>query len=275
MMKIRNKCTVRSERLPMQIAARKNAIFGAPFAANGQTMKTVEKAYFYSRSQRTICRKKGTVGERLLGAPTLPFVRFFLKGANGERYAAVFDALDDLTSRIRGLPCTVIGLMHPNKKVDMPSIERILGSQAFSAFVRSVVLLRHENAEQTIVRMIHGKHNNSVKGGDLLFTKRNTKGEHSRDQYLKIDWERAESNIDVDKAFNKAEGDGETALSWLQKHLSDHEWHDLKEIQHECENYNIHTWDTVKKARERHKEMIESKTTGFGPKKVTKWRLKK
>src|SRR5262249_5375397 len=102
--------------------------------------------------------------------------------------------LEQLADKIDDLQCALLAIMHPNKKIDLAAIERLLGSVAFGNVVRSVVLLTPEDADVT--RWVHEKYNLSRKGDDLLFSKVNRKSEtHPRGQYIGIDWRQAKDNV--------------------------------------------------------------------------------
>jgi hypothetical protein len=191
----------------------------------------------------------------------------FLDINNVNDIKEVYAALADLSDKIRGLHCTVIGLMHPNKKTDLEGIERILGSVGLPNYVRSVLVLRPEDA--TTVRQVHLKYNLSIKGRDLLFVKSNTKGEKSRGQYLKIEWAKAEKDINPDMAFAKVAKD-ETAWDWLRGFLSDRAWHKRDDIIVAAQRH-AHTEDAVRKAKEQHTAEIDD--TKYVNRKVY-WRLK-
>lgn len=203
-----------------------------------------------------------------------PLLRY-LGVENPNDVNGAYGSLEKLSDKIRDLPCTIVGLMHPNKKVDMPAVERILGSVAFPSFVRSVILLRPEE-DEGVVRMVHGKHNNSVKGDDLLFEKINTKGVHHRGQYIKLEWEKAEENIKTDDAFDKSKKPGEKkddSWSWLREQLKDYKWHKRRDVINAGEGYG-HSEKAIHKAVTRHRDEIESRSEGFGVEKTGFWRLK-
>ena len=171
-------------------------------------------------------------------------------------------ALEELSSKIRGLPCTILALLHPNKKVDLGAIERLLGSVAFANFVRSVVLLKAEDDD--VVRFVHSKFNLSLRGDDLLFVKQNREPiKHPRGQYVGIDWEKAEENIDPATAFDTPkvdEGDA-SAGDWLLDFLKDKQWHDVTEIFAKGEMYS-HGKETLKKAKARRRSQIVHRYQG-------------
>jgi hypothetical protein len=141
----------------------------------------------------------------------------------------VRDRLDDLMERYKGTGVAVLGLMHLNKKPELAAVERILGSGAFANYSRSVLfMMGEENGDSK--RLVHEKHNLSVKADDLTFIPKPTRG--ARDQYVKIEWAAAENNVDIDTALdvkrNKRRGNGHGAAqisagAWLVAYLMDKE----------------------------------------------------
>jgi RecA-family ATPase len=179
--------------------------------------------------------------------------------------------LEQLGAKIDDLGCAILAIMHPNKKIDLAAIERLLGSVAFGNVVRSVVLLAAEDAETA--RWVHGKQNLSIKGNDLLFVKSNRKqATHPRGQYIGIDWERADENIDASTAFERKRitDEDKSAAAWLKEHLGDSKWHKLPDIVAAAEPYG-HSRSALQKAKQRTRK-IKFKYEGFG-KKTTFWRL--
>ena len=144
----------------------------------------------------------------------------FLSVDNFNSETQVRKALRELSAKIDDLRCSVVGIMHPNKKVDLAAIERILGSVAFRNFVRSIILTKSETEDST--RIVHAKWNLSTRGKDLLFTKVNRRAESSpRGQYIGIDWQATDENIDPATAFDriKLTNDDQSAAQWLRDHL--------------------------------------------------------
>ena len=134
--------------------------------------------------------------------------------------------LDDLMERYKGTGVAVLGLMHLNKKPELAAIERILGSGAFANYSRSVLFtMSIEGTESKL--LTHDKHNLSIKGDDLKFTPRSTKG--PRDQYVRIEWEATDENVDIDTALDvkrsKKRGSSASpqlsASAWLVGYLTD------------------------------------------------------
>jgi hypothetical protein len=229
----------------------------------------LEKIEIYEGSDDLTRITRDKIMRENIGLIVLSPLLAYLNIKNPNNVTEMYPALDALCARVRGLPCTIIALMHPNKKVDLPSIERILGSVSLPAFVRSVLILKPE--EEFTVRQVHAKYNNSVKGDDLLFEKTNTRGPTDRGQYLKIKWEKAEENIDASTAFDKTKPEGDTAWGWLQGHLEDKEWHKREDVIAAAELRN-HTETAVRKAVQKHRDRIEIKKEGY-KEGVWHWRL--
>ncbi len=139
--------------------------------------------------------------------------------------------LERLQAEIEGTGCAVLGIAHLNKKPDLAAIERLLGSVAFSNFVRCVLLVAPESVEDHTYRMVHAKHNLSWKGDDWLYTPKHTGQGPATDQYVKVEWAKPAANVDANSMFDKkkpAGGGGggggrrQTAEEWLVDYLNEH-----------------------------------------------------
>jgi hypothetical protein len=156
-------------------------------------------------------------------SPMFSFLRG-LAGINDELSArAVLERLQDT---IEGTDCAVLGLGHTNKKPDLRAIERLLGTVAFTNFVRSVLLVSRDKDDETWFRLVHAKHNLSVRGDDLLYKPRHV-GQDPRDQYVTLDWTRPEDNSEPDTLFDRkrtsnGRADRMTAREWLVAYLRQH-----------------------------------------------------
>lgn len=129
-------------------------------------------------------------------------------------------ALEHLDSVIQGTNCSIIGVMHLNKKPDLGAVERLLGSVEFANYPRSVLLLNKD--EDQVVRMVHAKYNLGPKGDDLVFKSQNRRERtHPRGQFIGIDWDRPDDNVDSDSVFEKHDVEGtQSAGDWLLEFLS-------------------------------------------------------
>jgi AAA domain len=152
----------------------------------------------------------------------------FLRGLTGiNDELAVRAVLEQLQNTIEGSECAVLGIGHTNKKPDLRAIERLLGAVAFTNFVRSVLLVSRDKEDDTWFRLVHAKHNLSVRGEDLLYKPRHV-GQDPRDQYVTLDWERPENgNTEPDTMFDrKARANGHagrmSAREWLVAYLQQH-----------------------------------------------------
>jgi AAA domain len=191
-------------------------------------------------------------------SPMFSFLRG-LPGINDELSArAVLGRLQDA---IEGTACAVLGIGHTNKKPDLRAIERLLGAVAFANFVRSVLLVSRDKEDAEWFRLVHAKHNLSVRGDDLLYRPRHV-GEDPRDQYVKLDWQHPESgNAEPDEMFDRrpsAKGNGESkgmsAGEWLLGYLLDHGesfYHDVVAAGAVAGFKE----ETLKKAKQRHKRI--------------------
>jgi len=154
-------------------------------------------------------------------SPCVSFLR--LTDINSE--LDVREVLGQLQAAIDGTGCAVLGICHTNKKPDLAAIERLLGSVAFANYVRCVLLVAPDSVEDRTFRLVHAKHNLSWKGDDLLFTPKHV-GEDPRDQFVKLEWSRPESNVDAEALFDrkpKANGTApQSAGQWLVSYLEEH-----------------------------------------------------
>ena len=133
------------------------------------------------------------------------------------------EALDELQQAIKGTDCAIVFSAHPNKKDGMGSVERIMGSRAWTGYPRSVLVLRKESDEDNTKRMQHTKWNCSTRGNDLIL-KVIPDPNNPRSQQLRIEWTVAEENLDFEDAFDtrkKTTGpDGKPlAKDWLEDRL--------------------------------------------------------
>jgi hypothetical protein len=135
----------------------------------------------------------------------------------------VREVLEKLQASIDGTGCAVAGIAHCNKKADLAAIERILGSVAFTNFVRSVLLITPESVEDRTHRLVHCKHNLSAKGDDLILKPVHV-GEDYRDQFVKLEWSLPDNgNVDADAIFDRKKGNGKaSARDWLREYLGEH-----------------------------------------------------
>ena len=133
----------------------------------------------------------------------------------------VRNQLETLCSGIKGTLISIFGLMHLNKKTDLATVERILGSGAFANYSRSVLFTCSEE-DSDKKRLVHEKFNLSQKSNDLLFLPRAI-GD-GRTQYVSVQWEIAEENESMDGLLEKkAKGSMPTtgsATAWLVEFLS-------------------------------------------------------
>jgi len=235
-----------------------------------------DQVFIYEGSDDLSSLTRERVENENIGIVVLSPLLGYLDVENIGDIKQVYRGLEKLNEKVKDLPCTIIGLMHPNKKTDLPAVERILGSVGFPAYLRSVILLRPEDDDT--VRMVHAKHNNSIRGADLIFTKHNTKGPKHRGQYVKIEWEEADENITITKAFDQVKGptgNGNvvTAGEWLQSYLSDKQWHRRRDILAAGETRS-HSRSAMIQAMKMNRELYDSKSGGWGKEKTGFWRLK-
>jgi hypothetical protein len=199
-----------------------------------------------------------------------PFISFLESLEDMNSALNVRDALAYINDLIDGTECSVLGLMHLNKKEGDSAVLRILGSVDFANFCRSAITLRKENDEQG--RMAHIKHNLSGRGDDLLFEIHNTDG-NTRGQFLRLEWEAADDNVDVSGIFDRqeAKSNGPRCIDWLKEFLVDGHWWERDAIMRAGEAHS-HSEKSIMKARQREPK-IEVRVKGFGKDKVSEWRL--
>jgi AAA domain len=180
-----------------------------------------------------------------------------LKDANSGQ--SVREALEKVQSNIEDTRCAVIAICHLNKKPDLAAIERLLGSVEYANYVRSVLMLR---ADDDGVRIVHAKHNLSIQGNDLLFTVHNRQPvKHPRGQFVSIDWEKANENINQDNLFDRKEG--ESASVWLSRLLADGEEMECTQIFKQGKLAG-HSEGALKQAKSRNPAIKHRFTERFG-----------
>lgn len=207
-------------------------------------------------------------GIRLIVLSPLNSFLKLLKDANSGHN--VRQALQEIQDNIENTLCGVVGICHLNKKPDLIAVERLLGSVEYANFVRSVLMLNQDEADQTLVRVAHAKHNLSPKGDDLLFSIHNRKPTtHPRGQYISIGWRQSDANVDLDHLYDRKKGSKTSAGEWLSQLLNDGEEVDCQEIFQKGQPYG-HSENALKQAKLRDPG-IEHRTVGFGKNKTTYW----
>jgi putative DNA primase/helicase len=187
-------------------------------AANGAR----ERVYFVNPRELAMLNLRAFIQEHGVGLIVLsPLVSFLngLKDVIGE--LGVRKTLEMLQEAIEGTRCAAIGITHLNKKNDLAAVDRVLGSVAFVNFTRSVLLIAKDKDIEGAVRFMHCKHNLSVKGPDLLCRAKHV-GSDPTDQFVRVEWEETDGNLDPDGIFDrkKADDDGNaSARAWLIAYL--------------------------------------------------------
>lgn len=72
-----------------------------------------------------------------------PIFQFFARGADTNSETAVFDALAPLIELAQELALAVLCVRHPNKRVEMSGIYRMMGSGAFGQIPRTIIGVKH------------------------------------------------------------------------------------------------------------------------------------
>ncbi len=129
----------------------------------------------------------------------------------------VQDAIEDTNT-------AVLMINHINKKTEVEGIDRVLGSVAWTNFVRSVMFCAQDEEDETKKRFAHAKHNLSKRGDDLLFETKSVDS-NVRGQRVRVEWSKPDANTDTATQFERkkkrAEPATDAAVMWLQKFLGD------------------------------------------------------
>jgi hypothetical protein len=147
-----------------------------------------------------------------------PFVSFLpgLEDANSELASRA--VLQTLLYTVDGTKCAILGIMHPNKQVTAATLHRIMGSTAFVAFVRSVMVIGVKDDQK---RLAHAKHNLTVRGKDLLYSITDT-GANPDDGLICAEWSVAPDNCCVESLWNSKPEKRARTSDWLIAHLMLH-----------------------------------------------------
>jgi hypothetical protein len=86
--------------------------------------------------------------------------------------------------------------------------------------------------DDRLTRVVHAKRILSIKRNDLLFSIHNRKPvTHPRGQFVGIDWEQTQENVDSATMFDrKKSSEDQSAGGWLRDVLNDHAWHLTRDI---------------------------------------------
>lgn len=164
-----------------------------------------------------------TIVEKGIRLIVLSPLTSFLAGADTNDETAVRSALGTMLMAVQGTDCAILGICHANKKDGLSAVERILGSVAFVNFCRSVLLVGPDPEGEGSKRLVHAKHNLSPKGPDLLYEPVNV-GNDPRDQYVRVEWDKPEANVDHTSFFDRPRHGSrrQSAAQWLEEYLSEH-----------------------------------------------------
>jgi AAA domain len=192
----------------------------------------------------------------------------FLKGLvdiNGE--LGVREVLQRLQASIAGTGCAAVGLVHTNKKSDLRAVERLLGTVAFTNFVRSVLLVGRDKQEPDWFRLVHAKRNLSAKAPDLLYRPKHV-GQDLRDQFVKLEWRLPEHDVDPDSLFDRPKSNGSSAGpsagQWLVAYLQEHGESLRADVVNAAEKAGF-SEDTIRKAHQRNPRMKSRQDGYHGP----------
>ena len=190
-----------------------------------------------------------------------PMLSFLPKLRNKDDELHVRGVLENLLAQVQETDCAIVGICHTNKKADLDAIERILGSVAFTNFVRSVMLMAPDRDMEGTYRFVHAKHNLSVRGGDLLYRPAHV-GQEPRSQYVRLEWSRPASNVDIDAVFDRVRKSArQTADDWLVSYLREHGENPAADVLAAAESAG-HSRPAVEKARARN-DNIRVERKGF------------
>ena len=165
------------------------------------------------------------------------------------------------TGSFKGTQCALVGIGHPNKKVDQPNaLDRFSGSGAFVQVARNYigVKLDDERVPMGPRRMMRIGGNQGSFPDDYLFKlkhvgKPEAEKKDPDDCYVRVDWSAAEMNHSKAGAFQRqqdAEGEKPTAGDWLLKHLGTN-GRTLKDDVIAAGQGQGYTKDALEKARKR------------------------
>lgn len=164
---------------------------------NDVGVRALQNITLFNREDFLQLDLKGFVREKGVKLIVLsPLNSFLPKLKNSNDELTVRRALERLHDAVQDTDCAIAAIMHLNKKTDLDSVERLLGSSAFNNFSRSVLLINSDEEHEGWKRLIHAKWNMTEKSRDLLFEISNTDG--GRNQYLSVNWHRVPDGQDVD-----------------------------------------------------------------------------
>ncbi|MCA1366669.1 AAA family ATPase [Bradyrhizobium sp. BRP14] len=194
----------------------------------------------------------------------------FLGGIDINNEIQVRKVLNGLLEAVKDTGCAILGIAHANKKGDLSAIERILGSVAFANFCRSVLLVAPDESgdeDEDQKRLVHAKHNLSQKGPDLIYTPVTAPGRDTRDQYVGLEWQRAERDVDATALLDRKPARGASrpsAGAWLIEYLTKNGKTLVTDIQIAAVAAG-YKWEAVRKAHQRDPR-FQSEQDGFqGP----------
>jgi AAA domain len=202
-----------------------------------------------------------------------PLLSFMTELENMNDEMGVRGALGCLQDSIAGTDCALLGIVHPSKKADLAAVERLLGSVAFTNFVRSVLLVAPEGEKaDRMFRMVHAKSNLAIAAGDLLYHPFDA-GAAPPSQYVKLRWEVPDADVDADALFDRRKqagnGSAPSAGEWLVEYLKEHGETMRQEVINAGEIVG-HKEHALRKAQERNKKIASRQIEFHGP---YHWRL--
>lgn len=151
-------------------------------------------------------------------SPLLSFLHD-LQDKNDEM--AVREALARLQGAIAGTQCSIVGITHTNKNGDLAAIERVLGAVAFTNYVRCVLMAAPED-DQNRFRLVHAKHNLSVRSADLVYETVLCEGCDPRSQYVGLRWNTADHDVESESVLDRKKAAKPSAGQWLVRFLQKH-----------------------------------------------------
>jgi hypothetical protein len=217
---------------------------------------------------RRFIRERGT--RLIVLSPLLSFLKD-LTNMNDEM--AVRGVLGLLQDSIADSDCALLGIVHPSKKADLAAVERLLGSVAFTNFVRSVMLVGPEGEkEDRLFRMVHAKSNLAISAGDLLYHPFDA-GATTPSQYVKLRWEVPDSDVDADTLFDRRKQAGNSSApsagEWLVSYLKEH-GESLRQEVINAGDLAGYKENALRKAQERNNRIASRQIEFHGP---YHWRL--
>lgn len=147
---------------------------------------------------------------------------------------AVRPVLRDIGDLAKECDCSFLLVMHPSKGAKDTALERLHGSIAFGATVRSVIMLGQDKNDPDIKTAVQIKLNVAKRGRAFLFTVNNGVFE-----WAGVSDATASEILEPDAVREERRTKVQEAIEWLQERLGDGGKHNGEELQTEAERSDI------------------------------------